>query len=183
MDLKSNFEKISKIKITNSGDSAALAKVCRFGIWTSIREAVNSKQTLPFFHIHWYFLPDLIYETSVFSNTTNKWYTADFKLRGLCRKRVFLVPPSYKTKQDASAKRKGKCESSVFVDCFWQKRKKKKIEEHILWKFLSELDETKRLNFQVIVAWSSCTGQASVSNHTYCTTHFSALHLYCSCIF
>ncbi len=28
----------------------------------------------------------------------NKWYTADFKLQGLCKKHVFLVPPSYKNK-------------------------------------------------------------------------------------
>lgn len=45
---------------------------------------------------------------------------ADFKLKGLCKKHVFLVPPRYETKHEASA-RKSKCGISA-VYCFWQMR-------------------------------------------------------------
>lgn len=87
----------------------------------------------------------------------------------------FLYLPVIKQNKIHQPKEKENVLSSMFVDCFWQKRhtEKKHTEKNILRKFLSELDERKRLNFQVTVARSSCNGQASVSNHTYCTT---ALH-------
>lgn len=83
----------------------------------------------------------------------NKWCTADFRPRGLCKKRVSLEPPSCKTKQDTSAKRKGKC--ALFSVCGGGG-----VEENIRRKFPLEEDDRKLLNLQVTVARSCDNGQA-----------------------
>lgn len=69
------------------------------------------------------------------------------------KRHVFLVPPSYKTKQQ---REKENVPSSVFLELLLaKKKKKKKADENTLRKFMSELDERKTLNFQVIVACSA----------------------------
>lgn len=105
----------------------------------------------------------------------NKWYTADFKLRGLCKKRVFLVPPRYKTKQDTSAKKKENVLSSVCVYCFWQKKKTgmehpPAISVGTGWKGTIEFSSVYSL---WLWQW---TGTVPVSIHTFCISRFSPLH-------
>lgn len=152
-----------------------MAKSCTFSfisrlLWTSVREAVclyfsklQRKQTCPFSPHLLVFSPSFnISNKNIFKNkkqVIHCWFQA----KGIMQKVFLSCTSQLQNKARCISQKKRKC--VVFSVCrllLAKKKKKKwrkKIEEHILWKFLSGLDETKWLNSQVSVARSSCNGQ------------------------